>query len=57
MEWVLVLAVLACPIGMLAMGAIAWMIGKRAAHDSERAHDAHSENASAAREASLTPGP
>ncbi len=29
MEWLLPLAALACPIGMLAMGAVAWVVGKR----------------------------
>jgi hypothetical protein len=30
MEWLIVVAALACPIGMLAMGALAWAVGKRA---------------------------
>ena len=35
MEWLVVLAVLACSLGMLAMGAIAWAVGKRTARGSE----------------------
>jgi hypothetical protein len=37
MEWLGVLAVLACPLGMLAMGAIAWAVGKRAGDEPDRA--------------------
>lgn len=34
MEWLVLVAALACPLGMLAMGAIAWAVGKRAGHRS-----------------------
>jgi hypothetical protein len=37
MEWLIVVAALACPLGMLAMGAIAWAVGKRTGTKPDRA--------------------
>jgi hypothetical protein len=37
MEWLVVLAALACPLGMLAMGAIAWVVGKRVGTEPDQA--------------------
>jgi hypothetical protein len=55
MEWLLVLAALACPIGMLAMGAIAWMIGKRTGQEPGREETADSASKGPGREGLLTP--
>ncbi len=54
MEWLLVLAALACPIGMLAMGAIAWAFGKRAGRAPNDAK-ARSGSDGAAQEGALAP--
>lgn len=56
MEWVLVLAALACPIGMLAMGAVAWVVGKRAGRSAEDEREAAAANERPARQSALTPG-
>lgn len=55
MEWLLVVVALACPLGMLAMGAIAWAIGKRAGPGSHDA-DPRSDSAGTAREGALSTG-
>ncbi len=53
MEWVVVLAALACPIGMLAMGAMAWMMGKRMHGGAEQERARQPDNAEG-RERALT---
>jgi hypothetical protein len=54
MEWLVVLAALACPIGMLAMGAMAWVMAKRM--DGGKGHERASDPAeSEVRERALTP--
>ena len=37
MEWLVVLAAVACPLMMLGAGAIAWIVGKRARRAPDRA--------------------
>jgi hypothetical protein len=55
MEWLVVLAALACPIGMLAMGAIAWAVGKRAGRSSN-ADEPASSAADSPRESAVSAG-
>ena len=52
MEWFVVLAALACPIGLLAMGAIAWAVGKRAG----RSPDATARSTAETREGAVGTG-
>jgi hypothetical protein len=56
MEWVVVLAALACPIGMLAMGAIAWVVAKRAGRSSDATDAAKPGPDGSPRESAVSPG-
>ena len=56
MEWLVVLAVLACPLAMLAMGAIAWAVGKRAGRSSTADEPARTVPDDGPRDGAITTG-
>jgi hypothetical protein len=55
MEWLVVLAALACPLMMLGAGAVAWVVGKRARAAPDRA-EIESAGDATVRRSAVKPG-